>query len=192
MENVSVLNNAHFRMEFLDEVKFNSENTSFGSSSFSPAIINMIEEGGISFLSYLKSLGLSRESNLMVLSSKHHYYYDEDELKSIRTLVNLKKLNLIKHPHSFLNILFRILPSDANFIGCFSDNRPSKGNSLQPSRLLNRFINILDSRTDRVLSKDEVAGLLLSHGFRVIDMTEIEGLTYFYSKPEQNHAELRA
>ena len=195
MGNVSVLSNTYFMNDFSEEVRLNFEKISFGRTNFSPVINSMIAEGGISFFSYLNRLGLSREPNLMVLSSRHHYYYDESELKSVKTLVNIKKLNLIKHPDEFLNTLNRILPQEANFIGCFSDSKNLKGYGnpfYQPSRLLNRFINILDARTDRNLDRDEVIEMLAVHGFKIIDMTEIEGVTYFYAKPAQKPAELRA
>ncbi len=193
MENVSVLDNSYFLNELVDGIMLNSEKISYGKTNLSPAIINMIAEGGQSFFSYLKNLGLSKETNLMVLSSKHHYYYDESDLKCVKTLVNLKKFNLIKHPDTFLHTLFRILPQDANFIGCFSDSKSKAGHHLsQPSRMMNRFINILDSRTDRIMSRNEVSELLSSHGFKVIDMTEIDGITYFNAKPVIKSAELRA
>lgn len=191
MENVSVLDNSFFLKGFVDGIRLSNEKISYGKTSLSPAIINMIAEGGQSFFNYLKDLGLSKETNLMVLSSKHHYYYDESDLKSVKTLVNLKKLNLIKHPDTFLHTLFRILPHDAGFIGCFYDRKAMAGNHFfQTSRMINRFINILDSRTDRSMDRNEVSELLLSHGFKIIDMSEIDGDTYFYSKPVKNGAEL--
>lgn len=188
MENISVLNKAWYMSEFTDDLRSAIDKITFGRTSFSPVVANMIAEGGISFYSYLNKLGLSKEQNLMVLSSKHHYYYDESELKDIRILVNLKKLNLIKHMNAFLDTLFRLLPQDSNFVGCFSDNKNLQG----PSILMNRFINILDSRTDRKLDVDKVNELLESHGFKIIDMTEIEGMTYFNARPVKKPVELRA
>ena len=79
----------------------------------------MIAEDGGSFFNYLKDLGLSRENNLVVLSSRHHYFYDEDELKNVRTLINLRKLNLIKYLDEFLFSLVQVLPPDTKFLGCF-------------------------------------------------------------------------
>lgn len=195
MENVTVADNTYFMDEFTNDRNFSNDKISYGRTNFSPVITNMIAEGGISFFSYLNSLGLSREPNLMVLSSKHHYYYDESDLKGIGTLVNLKSLNLLRDPDTFLNTLIRILPQEASFIGCFSDSKNLKGHGnpfFQPSRLLHRFINILDSRTERNLDRDEVNELLALHGFKIIDMTEIDGVTYFYAKPVQKSAELRA
>jgi hypothetical protein len=170
-------------------------NSSYGSTSFNSTIINMVAEAGENFLHYLKRMGLSKESDLIVLSSKHHYYYDENELKSVRTLINLKKLNLIKHLDAFLFTLIHVLPQNANFIGCFSDSKTVKANSFsyyRPSRLFNRFINLLDSSTDNSMNKDEVTEILERNGFKVVDMTEINGLTYFCSQNTPTAAELRA
>ncbi len=158
---------------------------SYRRNNYSPAIGSMIAEGNETFFQYIKNLGLARESNLLVLSSNHHYYYDDSELSSIRTLINLKKLNFIKHLDNFLQTLCRILPQDAHFIGCFSDNKVQRENGIshyQASRLLNRFVNFLDSRTDRNLDKDDVSKLFESHGFEVVDMTDINGETYFSTK----------
>jgi hypothetical protein len=195
MENITALNNTTFIRKGNDEIRLNRETITYGRTNFSPAIVNMIEEGGLGFLGYLNKIGLSKEPNIMVLSSKHHYYYDETDLMSVKTLVNIKKLNMIKDPDRFLDTLKRILPQDASFIGCFSDSKSSNGSRyifLQPSRMLNRFINILDSKTDRSLNQKEVSELLALHGFKIIDMFELDGVTYFHSKPVRKQVELRA
>src|SRR5665647_3647090 len=65
----------------------------------------MVTEGDENFLDYLQWHGLANEDNLLVLSSKSHYYYDSEELKEVTTLINLKKLNLIKHLDEFLHTI---------------------------------------------------------------------------------------
>ena len=130
------------------------------------------------FKNYLSSHGLSNEDNLLVLSSKMHYYYDYEELKEVTTLINLKKLNLIKHLDDFLHTLCSGLSPKANFIGCFSDRRTQKGVSMT-SRMYKKVINFLDSKIDVDIDRKDFSRLLESHGFKIIDMTEINGLTYF-------------
>lgn len=154
-------------------------------SGFSPDIITLISEGGFDFFRYIKGLGVSKENNLIVLSSKHHYYYDESDLKSVRVLVNLKKLNMIKHLDLFLNSLVRILPQDATFIGYFAENKAEKKNIFHPERLMNlisRFENLLDSKTSASMDRDEVSEMLEKNGFSIVDMTSMNGHTYFYSQ----------
>jgi hypothetical protein len=135
------------------------------------------------FLSYLDSHGLTNEDNLLVLSSKLHYYYDYEELREVTTLINLKKLNLVKHLDDFLHTLCNGLSPKTNFIGCFADTKAQRGASLS-SRLYKRLVNFLDARTEVKIESKEFSKQLESHGFKVIDMTEINGLTYFRT---QNH-----
>lgn len=179
MENVSVLNYPNILNESFYLTNFSRETTQKSKTGFSPTIIKVISEGGENFFLYLKKLGFSREENMLALSSVHHYFYDENELKSVKTLVNLKKLNHIKNLNGFLSTLFHMLPADANFIGCFSNDNTK---SLKPSRLLNRIVNFIDSRTDRILDINTVSEALERNGHTIVDMTEIEGITYFHSK----------
>jgi hypothetical protein len=144
----------------------------------SPVISELIAEGGENFFSYLECHGLTDDDNMLVLSSRHHYYYDPNELQSIRTLINIKKLNLIKHLDSFLQSVVYALSPDSNFIGCFSDWKTQKDSGLT-SRIYKGLINFLDAKVDVEYDRNEVAKLLESHGLKVMDMTEINGLTYF-------------
>ncbi len=141
----------------------------------------LLSEGGEDFFLYLKSTGLSSEPDILVLSSLHHYYYDHSDLKDVGILVNLKKLNDIKHLESFLHTLFRLLPSGAHFIGCFrrgSRNEPVA----HQSKFFNGLAGIFDTKAARNLSKRGVTSLLEEHGFRINDITETNGLTYFWAQ----------
>jgi hypothetical protein len=123
---------------------------------FDPAIFNLITGVGLSFFRFLRSRGISAGENLVVLSSKDHYSCNREELKNVRILVNLRKLNLIKHLDIFLGALVRILPPNTSFIGYFSDETP--------------------------VSRHEVMDLLWKNGFKTIAMKEINGHTYFISQ----------
>lgn len=195
MENVSILNNDNLINNKIQVTDFSMEKPSRSKTGFSIAIKKVIAEGGENFFLYLKRLNLAKESNLLVLSSSHHYYYDENELQDVKTLINLKKLNQIKDLNMFLHTLFNILPQNSSFIGCFSNDKTLSGNGFSnypPSRLFSRFINFLDSKTDHIMDKNEVSELLETNGFRVVDMTEIDGITYFYSQNIRQTVKLRA
>jgi hypothetical protein len=171
------------------------DRSKFRRTKFNPAIIEMVAKGGESFFRYLKRVNLSNESDILVLPSKEHFYYEETEVNRCRTLINLKKLNQIRHLDKFLHNLFSMLPPNANFIGCFSNDKALKNNGstyYKPARLLSRFISFLDSRPDHILNKSEVSELLKKHGYDIIDMTEIDGLIYFYSKNSRQSVELLA
>jgi hypothetical protein len=96
----------------------------------------------------------------------------------VTTLINIKKLNMIKHLDNFLQSIVHVLSPKTNFIGCFSDWKTQKGLRLS-SRMYKGFINFLDAKIDIEIDRKSVLRILESHGFKVMDMTEINGLTYF-------------
>jgi len=155
------------------------------------------------FINYIEWLGLDRDPNLIVLSSMHHYFFDAEEMKHVKTVVNLIKLNHIKEIKDFLHSIFQILSPKCSLVGCFFDNKKQnifnlKRNSEEPDPkkvsvaidngilskipLLNRLYSVIDSRTNKYLTQQNVTLLLEDHGFKVLDMTEINGLTYFHAK----------
>jgi hypothetical protein len=142
---------------------------------------NLIAEGGENFLNYLRGLGLANRPNIMILSSRHHYCYDYNDLKGVNTLINLKKLNRMRHLDSFLFTIRRVISPDTNFIGCFSDSSISCGDGLT-QRNGRRRICYSDTIKDIQFNKDEITELLESNGFNICDMTEINGITYFMTQ----------
>jgi len=135
----------------------------------------------VTFFQYLKSFNLFSEPELLILSPNIHFYYDENDLKEVKTFILLRKLNLIKELDTFLDTLSQILPPNVNFVGCFSDNKTLRWNGFV-SNLSNKLTNMLDSKTDNILDKKDVLELLLKHGFRVVDISEMNELILFYSQ----------
>jgi hypothetical protein len=163
----------------------------------------LLNEDCKNFVKYFEQLGLSSETDIVVLSSLHHYYYDAEEMTNVKTIVNLKELNMIKELKDFLHSSFHILPPDCNLIGCFINNKKQNGfvlntnptdyyykrNSdaiengiVSSSPFLNMIYNVIDSKTNKYLSERSVSLILEEHGFSVTDFTEIDGLTYFCAK----------
>ena len=141
-------------------------------------------ETGNDFLQYLQWLQMEDETNLMTLSSTHHYYYEMNDLKNIKILINLKPLNSIKQLDSFLQTLVRLLPHESSFIGYFknTDQNKSVFSIPQFSNFFQGFINYIDLKTDNSLTKREVSRLLEKHKLNVVDITDINGMTYFCSQ----------
>ncbi len=196
MENISVINNGNNSAESIAEVFSGNGNISGNNNTMNPMVADLIAKVGSDLYQYLKNNGFPEDSGFLLISPNQHYYYDEEDLKNIRSLLNLNKLNNIRHLDRFLHNLFRILPAGANFIGCFHDSKKLNGNNkyplYQPSVLLNKIRNFLDSRTDHYINRDEVFALLKLNGFKVLNMTEINGVTYFYSQMIAERVELRA
>jgi hypothetical protein len=166
----------------------------------------IIEEGYESLYNYVEWIGLAKEPDLIVLSSKHHYYYDPKEMNSFKTVINLKELNKIKQIKSFLNSFLHFMPEKSNFVGCFIDNEKINGyvlrnlsnsysdknnfNDLENgivSRFpfINMLYSILDSKTNNYMSKKGISILLKEFDFKVMDMTEYNGFTFFHAQKFQ-------
>jgi hypothetical protein len=195
METTSVINERNTLKKSHENSILNTKNISRDRGLNNSGIVDLISEGGVNLYRYIDNLGLLQESELLVLSSKHHYYYDEKELKHIRTLVTLKKLNHIKYLDLFLKTIVRILPPKVNFIGCFSNDRINTGSGLHyynPSRLYSRFLNFLDSKADQIMNNNEVSKILKRNGLIMINMTEMNGLTYFCSQNTCNPESLKS
>jgi hypothetical protein len=178
MENISTVNVSGTNNESSYMQHFSSTQYSEGQTLDNPVINDLIAEGGENFFNYLEWHGLAEEDNMLVLSSKRHYYYDPNELQSITTLINVKKLNLIRNLDSFLQSIEHVLSPESNFIGCFSDWKTQKEIGIT-YRIYKGLINFLDAKIDIEYDKKDVSKLLEAHGFKVMDMTEINGLTYF-------------
>lgn len=160
-------------------------------------------EGRGDFINYLEWLGLDSDPNPVVLSALHHYFYDAEELKCVRTIVSLINLNQIKEIDKFLHSTFQALLPQSNLIGCFVDSKKHNIFVIQRTwseselkristavengimsriPLLNRIYSLIDSRTNKYLTKRNVTMLFEEHGFKVMDMTDLDGLTYFHAK----------
>jgi hypothetical protein len=184
MEDVSNIKKAVFTSDKIPVNNVNDEKITRINAGFSRSIFTLITSVGVNFFRYLKSLGISGRTDLIVLSSKRQYYCDKNDLKNARILINLRKLNLIKHLDLFLNSLVRILPPDTNFIGYFSENRTHQEKVFTSSRfsgVFSRIKKILGFRTYRVMNKNEVSEILERNGFKIDNMTKMNGLTYFNS-----------
>jgi hypothetical protein len=189
MEHNSVFAGTNINDKFARE-NFRENAIPFEKYKTTPVLESILTEGGDDFFRYLTWIGLAKEPNLMVLSSMHHYYYDHKDLMGIKTLINLKKLNQVKHLESFLHTLFRILPSRAYFVGCFKSTSQNTGLSLsRPDKFLNGILNMIDLRTERSLSKKSLAKILEQNNFKVIDISDINGMSYFWAQNGKRHGE---
>lgn len=190
--------------EAANNQKLNSLNFHRSSAVELKAKGNLLEifaaEGHKSLFSYIELLGLASDPNIIILSSMHHYFYDSEEMKDVKTVVNLKELNKISDIKSFIRSVFNILPPKSYFIGCYIDNQKENVYTFNSNSTIDRsgqnsedlengivsklpFLNmiysIIDSRTNNFMSRRNVNLLFEDRGFKVLDQTEINGLTYF-------------
>lgn len=188
MEKRNIISKSEIINNQSDKIVNGDKGISMTDNQNNPVFDSLLAEGGENFYHYINWLGLAKDPNLMILSSIHHYYYDFNDLKGVKTLINLKRFNQINHIDTFLSNVFRVLPSKANFIGCFKDNKIHSGIAVpfyQSFKFLNSLINIIDSKSERFLTRKDVIKLLESHDFGIIDMTEISSITYFCAENQK-------
>ena len=164
-------------------------------------------EGCERFKNYFERLGFSLDEDFVVLSSLHHYFYEAEEIKSRKGIINLKDLNKIKNIKNYFHSISHVLPSRGYLIGCFIDNKNQSGFSLRRNSsdyiskrnlnamengiisnipFLNMLYNLMDSKTNHYMSKISVTLMLEDHGFKVINMTEQNKVTYFCARRVTN------
>lgn len=177
----------------------------------SPLYKEFVEEGHEDFYNYLDWLGLAKSHHLLILTSSRHYYFEIEDLKSIKTVVNLNKLNNIKSIRDFLQGIYNVLPDKCYFIGSFTDSKKQNGffspkktfspvradgedfNAESDSGPWNSFLNLLygiiDMRTNRYLTEKGVKMYLEETGLKILDMTEFNNLTYFCTQKDNPSVE---
>jgi hypothetical protein len=158
------------------------------------------------FFNYLAEQGLASEPGMLVIPSNRHFFYDAEDMKKVQTVVNLRQLNHIREMKEFLRTIADMLPQRSNFIGCFVDNKAQSGfsdkynnrsgqveekteayeNGIE-SRIpfINRMYSLIDARTNRYLTRRSVTNLLKECGLQVVGMTNLNGMTYFYTQKKQ-------
>ena len=175
--------------------KFLLENNIVGKS-FKDLTDNARED----FINYLDQQGLVNETGMLVIPSTRHYFYDAEDLKGVRTVINLKQLNHVREVRAFLHTISDLMPQKSTFVGCFIDNKIQNGFSDRYSNMhgqasekkeayengiesripfINRMYSFIDSRTNRYLTRRSVITLLEECGLKIVGMTELNGLTYF-------------
>ncbi len=163
----------------------------------------LTQEGYEGLYDYLNRLGLAKDSEVLVLPSANHYYFEAEDLKNVKTVINLKQLNNIKQIKDFLHNIYHILPQKSVFVGSFTESKnigsASSANNKNhqhstelvdyvengiTSRIsfLNILYNFIDLKTNRFMTKGTVKLLLENSGFKVSDMTEFNGTTFFCSQ----------
>jgi hypothetical protein len=185
---------------------FSRENAPDEGIETNPVFEKLAEEKHETFYNYMERLGLVNDPNFLVLSSFHHYYYDVEDLKDVKTVVNLKQLNYMAQIKDFLHTIYHLLPQKSYFIGSFTDNKNqnrflsgSQKSQYQVDQIengvasripfFNSIFNLLDLKTNKYMTKRTVTLMLEAAGLKVLDMTEYNGLTYFCTQNVKTSAE---
>jgi len=154
-------------------------------------------------IGYLNQLGVSDVSGLLVIPSTRHYFYNAEDIKGVKTILNLKQLNHVSDVKGFLQNIFYLLPDSSRFVGSFVDNKAQNGfsdkyhnramslsertdayeNGIE-SRIpfINRLYSLIDFKTNAYLTRRTVSAYIQDSGLQLLSMTDMNGLTYFCSQ----------
>ncbi len=202
MENQTMKNNSNIPAD-----KYTAIKTAMGSSPVMSrlqiALAELTAEVRQDLISYLDGMGLINDPSMLVIPSTRHYFYDAEDMKGIKTVVNLKPLNHVREIRDFLRRLAEMLPGDCTFVGCFTDNKSQNGFSDKYGNLprhlshkaeayengiesripfINRMYSFIDMKTNRYLTARTVYMLLEESNLQLVTMTEKNGLTYFHAR----------
>ncbi len=187
--------------EKLDSDKYHL--TDLTSSNVGNVLDVIDEEGAKDFKWYVQGLNLNDNRDFVILPSSHYYFYTKEDVQNVNTVINIKQLNHEKNLKSFIRNIFNILPIRSMLVGRFVDNDYNSDvvnspinrhyRSLERKEFidngiestvpfLNKVIDLLDFRTNKFLNKNLVSRLLENNGFVIVDMQELNGVTYFCSQ----------
>ena len=182
------------------------KNLLFENSRMGKLFEELPERAREDFFNYLSEQDLAGETGMLVIPANRHFFYDAEDMRKVKTVVSLKQLNHIREMKEFLKTIADLLPQKSNFIGCFIDNKSQSGFSDKYDRLqsqeleksetyengiesripfINRMYNFIDSRTNRYLTRRSVKNLLEECGLQVVEMTNLHGMTYFYTQKKR-------
>ncbi len=146
----------------------------------------LIKEENKDFFNYIKDLNLDKEnSTMLILPSNRFFFYMLTEISHIRTIVFLKQLNYVIDILELLHSFYQMTSEGAILYGCFLNNKkidviPTKKHRY--SKFFKGLISIMDLQMHHLLSEKSVYDFFLSHNFKIMNMKEINGVTYFYAK----------
>ncbi len=202
MENQPVRNNTSASADQLSGMNF-ARSSSPVLSRLNHLFAELTAEVRQDLISYLDGMGLINDHAILVIPSTRHYFYDAEDMKGVKTIVNLKPLNYVREIRDFLRRLSEMLPAESTFVGCFTDNKSQNGftdkygnlpenlshkaeayeNGIE-SRIpfINRMYSFIDMKTNRYLTTRTVNMLLEESNLQIITMTEKNGLTYFHAR----------
>jgi hypothetical protein len=164
------------------------------------------KEAGQEVFDYFNELGVFNTNDVLILSSRHSFSYDEGYLKNIRTIFNLKLLNKLPKINSQFLKLNRILPENGYFVGCYDDiSVTQKRLEAQISRpfvkillwilyflphivlnlpIINTISSAIGIRFNRSLSINDVQRIMNKNGFNFVLTKTFNNRTFFIAKKE--------
>lgn len=166
--------------------------------------ITLLNDGCEDLYTYINWMNLSENYNAIVLPATSYHYHIPEDLEDTEVLVNLKPLNLFEDLGSFLSSVLAILPEYSYFTGFlenYANEKRMSGSDIRhdndkikqhvytgedtksngkPSFLRKKMQVLYKNCIKGSLTKEGLKSLLDNSGFKVLDITVLNGKTFFY------------
>ena len=135
------------------------------------------------FYNYIYQYDLIKQrKSTLIIPERGHFFYDTDELKKIKIIIDCRELNNLHNLRNFVDILSKITQKEVIFYGRFQNIVYDKNLNLI-SKITNYLRHSLNNHFKfQILSKKEVIELFRKYGFKIYYTKKISGITYFYAK----------
>ena len=157
---------------------------------------SLSKDGCEDFFNYLDWLDLAKSTEVIILPRKGSFYYAPEDFQNTETVINLKPINFIKNLKSFISKIYSFLPEYSFFAGCFEEHKGNYGNrqsegvydigsgsinnsSNKSPWLLNWTNRLFNYGPHSLIDRKSAKSVLELSGFTVLDITTLNGKTYF-------------
>ena len=146
-------------------------------------IIEIEEKRDVSDPNLYTYIKTNKLKKILFLSTKS-YFYEADELLKIKSIVFLKKLNDIIHLDRIIENVYHSAPVDTIICGSFINTEIAEVGHYR--KLFEMMYNFLVLNGNRTLSLKRVISYLTAYNFKLLNVSEINGVTYFHAKKIKN------
>lgn len=173
----------------------------------------LVNELGEDVFIYLHKMGATNDENIILISPIRHYLYSSSELKFVKTVINTREINDTRQIKRFLRNFNRVLNMKCYFVGKFTDYKDKKeqvkeefpiiishallfihtlNHKIIPKiPILNWIQYLYNGRKFKYLTSKKVKQLMTQNGFHLIDIKQINGVSYFVAQKVQHLSKVR-
>jgi hypothetical protein len=137
------------------------------------------DEAGLNVYNYFEEIGVFQLKNIVVLSSKHHFFFDYDKVHNSDLVVNLTSANKITDFKLFVSNLGKMLKDGNYYIGCIECAGTSKKEISASSNVFFHKVAHFLMAAQGHLTIDKIGKTFRSKGFRMVAKQSFGEKTYF-------------
>ncbi len=83
-------------------------------------------------MNYLARQGLAVEPGLLVIPNKHHFFYDMEDMKGVKTIINLMRLNHVREVRDFVRKISELVQYQQISLDVLLTTKLKNGHLIKP------------------------------------------------------------